>query len=186
MDETGQEQGWVEQSRHGDPAAFENLVRRYQRMIHSLTYRMTGSQAAAEDAAQETFIRAFRQLATYRGESRFSTWLCRIAVNACLNWRTREYRRGEIHRRWSAEVLSSYQSGTSESTLNDASLRVQDALNRLPAKQRAAVVLTVYEEMNHAEAAHVLNCTEATISWRVFAARAKLKRWLKPGAQKHE
>jgi RNA polymerase sigma-70 factor, ECF subfamily len=183
MVETGQEKDWVEQSRQGDHAAFENLIRRYQRMIHSLTYRMTGSQADAEDASQETFIRAFRQLAAYRGESRFSTWLCRIAVNACLNWRTREHRRGEIHRRWSAEVQASHQSGSSETIMDDVSLRVQDALNRLPTKQRAAVILTVYEEMNHAEAAHVLNCTEATISWRVFAARAKLKRWLKPGAQ---
>jgi RNA polymerase sigma-70 factor (ECF subfamily) len=183
MVETDQEKGWVEESRQGDHAAFENLIRRYQRMIHSLTYRMTGSQADAEDAAQETFIRAFRQLATYRGESQFSTWLCRIAVNACLNWRTREHRRGEIHRRWSGEVQTSHQSGPSESTLDDVSRRVQAALNKLPAKQRAAVILTVYEEMNHAEAARVLNCTEATISWRVFAARAKLKRWLKPGAE---
>jgi hypothetical protein len=71
MVETGQEKDWVEQSRQGDHAAFKNLIRRYQRMIHSLTYRMTGSQADAEDAAQETFIRAFRQLATYRGESDF-------------------------------------------------------------------------------------------------------------------
>ena len=186
MVETGQEKDWVEQSRQGDHAAFENLIRRYQRMIHSLTYRMTGSQADAEDAAQETFIRAFRQLATYRGESQFSTWLCRIAVNACLNWRTREHRRGEIHRRWSDEVLTSHQTGSSETALDDVSLRVQDALNRLPAKQRAAVILTVYEEMNHAEAARVLNCTEATISWRVFAARAKLKHWLKPGAEQYE
>src|ERR1019366_5343184 len=140
MVETGQEKDWVEQSRQGDHAAFENLIRRYQRMIHSLTYRMTGSQADAEDAAQETFIRAFRQLATYRGESQFSTWLCRIAVNACLNWRTREHRRGEIHRRWSDEVLTSHQTGSPETALDDVSLRVQDALNRLPAKQRAAVI----------------------------------------------
>ena len=62
---------------------------------------------------------------------------------------------------------------------DELSRRVQDALNRLPAKQRAAIVLTVYENQSHAEAAKTLGCTEATISWRVFAARQKLKRLLK-------
>jgi RNA polymerase sigma-70 factor (ECF subfamily) len=60
----------------------------------------------------------------------------------------------------------------------ELSRRVQAALLKLPAKQRAAIVLTVYDGLNHAEAAHALGCSEATVSWRVFAARRKLKRWL--------
>jgi RNA polymerase sigma-70 factor (ECF subfamily) len=75
----------VLQSQNGDPAAFEALIRNHQHMVHSLTYRMTGSLADAEDLAQETFIRAYEQIGTFRGASKFSTWLYRIAVNTCLN-----------------------------------------------------------------------------------------------------
>lgn len=183
MVELDQENGWLEQSRQGDHGAFENLIRSHQRMIYSLTYRMSGSQADAEDLAQETFIRAFQQLASYRGESKFSSWLCRVAINACLNWRQREARRAEIHRQWAGETLCDNSLAESATAKDEESQRVQAALDRLPAKQRAAIILTVYEEMNHAEAARALGCSEATVSWRVFAARAKLKRWLKPASR---
>jgi RNA polymerase sigma-70 factor (ECF subfamily) len=150
-------------------------------MIHSVSYRMTGSMADAEDLTQETFIRAFQQIASYRGESKFSSWLCRVAMNACLNWRQREARRAAVHQQWAGEILP----GNFDEHADHAEERsrdVQAALNRLPAKQRAAIILTVYEEMNHAEAARALGCSEATVSWRVFAARGKLKRWLKPAS----
>jgi RNA polymerase sigma-70 factor (ECF subfamily) len=179
MVEIGEEKHWLEQSRNGDHAAFENLIRGYQKMIHSLAYRMTGSTADADDLAQETFIRAFQQLASHRGEAKFSSWLCRIAINASLNWRHRESRRREVHQQWARET-SAGDSRDESGGMDSESQRVQVALDRLPAKQRAAIILTVYEEMNHAEAAKALGCSEATISWRVFAARAKLKRWLKP------
>ena len=83
----------VLQSQKGSPAAFEALVHQHQRMIHSLTFRMTGSLADAEDLAQETFLRAYEQIGTFRGTAKFSTWLYRIAVNTCLNWRQSEARR---------------------------------------------------------------------------------------------
>jgi RNA polymerase sigma-70 factor, ECF subfamily len=178
MVEVDQEKVWIERSREGDQAAFGNLVRCHQRMVHSLTYRMTGSMADAEDLAQETFIRAFQQLGGFRGESKFSSWLCRVAINLCLNWRAKESRRGEVHRRWAGQALSADPPG--DSATDEVSARVQAALERLPAKQRAAVILTVYEDMNHAQAASVLGCSEATVAWRIFAARRKLKRWLEP------
>ena len=80
-------------SREGDQQAFEALVLRYQKMIFALTYRMTGSAADAEDLTQESFIAAFQQLDSFRGESKFSSWLYRIATNRCLNWRQRDARR---------------------------------------------------------------------------------------------
>src|SRR5438105_6052445 len=90
----------VAQSQNGDHAAFESLIRDYQRMIHSLCYRMTGSMAEAEDLAQETFIRAYRELRGFRAEARFSSWLYRIAMNLCLNWRKSDQRRQALHRKW--------------------------------------------------------------------------------------
>lgn len=170
----------VWQSKQGDAAAFESLVREHQRMIHSLTYRMTGSLADADDLAQETFVRAYEQLAGYHGAAKFSTWLYRIAINACLNWRQRESRRREIHTEWAASAAIDRAEGGSGAA--DVSGRVQAALLKLPAKQRAAVVLTVYDGLNHAEAAKVLGCSETTVSWRVFAARRKLKAWLQKPA----
>jgi RNA polymerase sigma-70 factor, ECF subfamily len=181
MVETNDECVWVLRSRNGDHAAFEMLVVAHQRMIHSITFRMTGSMADAEDLTQETFLRAFQQLDSYRGEARFSTWLCRIAVNLSLNWRARESHRGDVHSRWAQDAIT--EPDARDEFPDELSRRVQAALHRLPAKQRAALVLTVYENHSHAEAARALDCTEATISWRVFAARQKLKRWLKTQTQ---
>lgn len=166
------EQEWVQGSLQGDPEAFACLVRRYQRMIHALTFRMTGSFSESEDLAQETFVLAYRRLETFRQEARFSTWLTRIAINLCLSWRTRQQRREAGDAAW--DQLRDTGPGVEESTAQ----AVQEALMQLPPKQRAAVVLTVYEGLNHAEAARALGCSETTVSWRLFMARGKLKRIL--------
>lgn len=180
---TDDDQGCVERSLQGDHEAFEALVRRYQRMIYSLAYRMTGSAADAEDLAQETFIRAHQQLAGFRADARFSSWLYRIAVNHCLNWRKRAVRREQVYREWQANQETDLPA--------DGALaqKVQMALLKLNPKQRAAVVLTTYDGLSHAEAARVLGCSETTVSWRLFAARTKLKRLLKDartGGAAHE
>ena len=151
-------------------------------MIHSLTFRMTGSLTDAEDLAQETFICAYRQLDSYQGTAKFSSWLYRIAVNTCLNWRQRERRRDQIHTQW-AESTAVAQSKSDTNTLGG---EVQAALMKLPAKQRAAIVLTIYDGHNHAEAAKILGCSETTVSWRVFAARRKLKRLLSAQGERNE
>ena len=177
------EREWIRQSREGCPESFAALVRQHQRMIHSLTYRMTGSPAEAEDLTQETFLRAWRHLDSFEGGAKFSTWLCRIAMNASFNWRQRESRRSEVHQTWANDAFADGPVHSSAGVGDELNQRVQAALNRLPAKQRAAIVLTVHEELNHAEAARALGCTEATISWRVFAARNKLRRWLKAEAK---
>jgi RNA polymerase sigma-70 factor, ECF subfamily len=166
----------VLQSQNGSPAAFEELVRNHQRMVHSLTFRMTGSLADAEDLAQETFIRAYAQIGAFRGTAKFSTWLYRIAVNTCLNWRQSEARRFHLHASCAGEI--SERNGENRPAENQSSQQVQSALLKLPAKQRAAIVLTIYDGLNHAEAAKILGCSETTVSWRVFAARRKLKHWL--------
>ncbi|SRR6266568_1510150 len=180
MGQLNEEQNWIRQSRNGDHEAFAALIARYQRMIHSLTFRMTGSLADAEDLAQETFIQAFRRLDSFRSEAKFSSWLYQIAVNTCLNWRKSQARRDQAHEDWAEheQVFGGEYAATTPGDLENTR-RVEEALMKLPAKQRAALVLTVYEEMSHAEAARVLGCSETTISWRLFAARAKLKRLLK-------
>ena len=168
----------VLQSQNGNPAAFETLIRTHQRMIHSLTFRMTGSPADAEDLAQETFLRAYEQLGSFRGTAKFSTWLYRIAVNTCLNWRQSEARRFHLHANCAEEMSALDTTNGHSASGSQANQEVQSALLKLSAKQRAAVVLTIYDGFNHAEAATILGCSETTISWRVFTAKRKLKQWL--------
>jgi RNA polymerase sigma-70 factor (ECF subfamily) len=182
MGEADEDQAWIEQSLQGDPSAFEPLVRRYQKRIHVLAFRMTGSLADADDLAQEVFVQAFQRLAQFRRESRFSTWLHRIAVHQALHWLARQDHRQRLHQSWTEETLAA------TTAPNPACSEVQSALLKLPAKQRAAIVLTIYDGLSHAEAAHILGCSENTVSWRVFMARSRLKRLLRnpsprPGKQ---
>ena len=171
MAELDEEREWIVRSQQGDHEAFAQLVKRHQQMIHALTFRMTGSLADSEDLAQETFLSAYRNLAGYRAEARFSTWLYRVAMNHCLNWRGHQKRQGELAEQWRAEQDQSAAPDNGNLPL------VQEALLKLDPKQRAAIVLTVQDGLNHAEAARILGCSETTVSWRVFAARRKL-RWL--------
>jgi RNA polymerase sigma-70 factor (ECF subfamily) len=166
----------VTRSQTGDPAAFEELVRQHQRMIHALTFRMTGSAADAADLAQEAFLHAWEQVGSFRRSAKFSTWLYRIAMNTCLNWKQSETRRFQMHARAAEEFSAQHDGG--ENSPETQSAGVQAALLKLPAKQRAAIVLTICDGMSHAEAAQVLGCSEATISWRVFTAKRKLKIFL--------
>jgi RNA polymerase sigma-70 factor (ECF subfamily) len=172
-----EEQDWIARSREGDHEAFEALVRRYQRMIHALAFRMTGSSSDAEDIAQETFIAAFHELNGFKGDARFSSWLYRIAANRCLNALKRNERRARAYESWMNESQDEAAGGNEDEAMARA---VQAALMKLDPKQRSALVLTTYENLNHADAAAVLGCAETTVSWRVFAARRKLKRWLAP------
>ncbi len=186
MAATDEDQTWVSQSQNGDHAAFAALIRKHQLMVHTLTFRMTGSLADCMDLAQETFVRAYQQLDSYNGTAKFSSWLYRIAVNACLDWRRREQRRERLHQDWS-ETNAVLQSGNGSATdQEELSRQVRAALLKLPAKQRAAIVLTVYGGHNHAEAARALGCSETTVSWRIYSARRKLKKLLRKQGGAHE
>ena len=103
-----------------------------------------------------------------------ATWLRRIAVNCGLNWRRSAVSRQQLQHDW-----SEHQRLTADLD-DDATrgLRVNEALQRLDPPVRAAVVLTIYEGLNHAEAAQALGCAETTVSWRVWVARRQLKKWL--------
>lgn len=170
-----QDKGRVAECLKGDSEAFEALIRDYQRMIVSLCHRMTGSLADAEDLAQETFVQAYQHLAEFRAEARFSTWLYQIAMNQCLNWRKRSQRREQVHQEWSRQD----QDQATPRSDGDWAEKVQEALLKLKPKQRAAIILTAYDGLSHAEAARALGCSETTVSWRLFAARRTLKKILK-------
>ena len=161
-------------SRSGDAEAYAALVQQHQKMIRGVTFRMTGSPADAEELAQDAFLRAYQRLGSFDGRAKFSSWVCKIAINLSLDWRRRERRRGDLRAKWAAEAADGDKPG--DGFPDELSRRVQDALNRLPAEQRAAIVLTIYENQSHAEAAKTLGCAGSDgFPWRVFAARRKLK-----------
>jgi len=143
-------------------------------MIYSLTYRMSGSARDAEDLAQETFIRAYRHLDSYRGQAKFSSWLYRIALNLCLRWKKAERRRGLADHEWAVF-------GNVPDFPDQRSERVHLAMAQLTPKQRAAIVLTFYDGLTHAEAGALLGCPEKTLSGRLIAARRRLAELLTPG-----
>ena len=127
---TDDERGRTSASQQGDHEAFESLVKEYQHMIHSLCYRMTGSAADADDLAQETFVNAFQHLRKFRHDARFSSWLYRIALNQCLNWRKENHRRQRLQQEVSEEMAQNV------STHDNARTHlISEALQRLPAKQ---------------------------------------------------
>jgi RNA polymerase sigma-70 factor (ECF subfamily) len=166
-------------ARSGDEVAFGELVREHQQMIHALAYRMTGSAEDAADLAQDTFVKAWQRLGTFRGDSSFGTWVHRIALNLCLNWRQRTERFRQLHAGLEEEARTVSAAADDIASLEAERLRrVNEALQRLSPADRAAVVLTVFEGLNHAQAARQLDCAETTVSWRVWVARRKLRKWL--------
>ncbi|HXR03400.1 MAG TPA: RNA polymerase sigma factor [Verrucomicrobiae bacterium] len=176
----------VLQSQNGSKSAFEALMRNHQQMIHALTFRMTGSPVDAEDLAQETFLRAYEQIGSFNSVSKFSTWLYSIAIHACLNWRRDEARRFQAYANCANEFSAQRTAAETAPVEAETAQRAQATLLRLPAKQRAALILTIYDGLTHAEAAKVLRCSETTVSWRIFSAKKKLKRWLTAGDRSNE
>lgn len=166
-------------ARAGDEAAFGELIREHQNMIHALAYRMTGSTEDAADLAQDTFVKAWQRLGTFRGDCSFGTWVHRIALNLCLNWRERTERSRRVNAGLEQEAQMSSPAGHDLAGREAERLRrVNEALQRLKPADRAAVVLTVFEGLNHAKAARQLGCAETTVSWRVWLARRQLRKWL--------
>ena len=159
----------------GDREAFDRLVERYQRGIYRLCYRYVNDHEDANDLAQEAFLKAWRAIGRFRGDSSFSTWLYRIAVNACLNHRA-------LRRPPTQELPESLpdpgRGAEARALRDDEAERVRRAVSRLPDKQRATLILKIYHELTHEEVARVLGSTVGTAKSNLFQALVKLRRLL--------
>ena len=160
----------------GQREAFDRLVERYQRDVYRLCYRYVNNHDDANDIAQEVFLRAYRAIGRFRGDSSFSTWLYRIAVNACLNFRAaRRPRFQELP----DDLLVDASAGAGERMLEqERSRRVREAVSRLPQKQRATVILKVYHDLTHEEVAGILGSTVGTVKANLFHALGNLRKTL--------
>jgi RNA polymerase sigma-70 factor, ECF subfamily len=183
----------VERTVAGDQKAFELLVLKYQRRIERLIGRMVRDTDLVEDIAQETFIRAYRALAQFRGEAQFYTWLYRIAVNTAkkalvdlkrdpLVSETALRGGGEEEDETSAVENELTTAETPETVLaaKEIASAVNSAMEALPEELRQAVTLREIEGLSYEEIAEVMNCPIGTVRSRIFRAREAISARIKP------
>ena len=170
------EQGWVEAARRGDKQAFSQLVQAYQRPVYNLTYRMLGNSEEAEDAAQETFLRAYARLGQYDPQMKFSTWVFSIANHHCID-RLRKRRATHISID-DNPVLENLQEDTPQpehqALEREQSIELQGLINLLEPEYRTPLVLRYWEEMSYEEIAEAMGVTVAAVKSRLFRARQQL------------
>jgi RNA polymerase sigma-70 factor (ECF subfamily) len=174
----------------GSHAAFEELLTRYETALITFCYSFTRERQSAEDMAQETFLRVFRNAARYKPIARFSTWLYKIAANLCIN----ELKKGKLRPKVSlqetlggdpdgSKLLSRLASGQeaplTEVEQQEASRLIHDAIQLLPDDQRTTLVLVEYHHMPYQEIADVLGVTVSAIKMRVKRARETLRHTLR-------
>jgi RNA polymerase sigma-70 factor (ECF subfamily) len=175
----GEERALVARARRGDLDAFETLVKLHQRGIYALCFRMAGIHQAADDLAQETFIKAYAGLASFDQNRAFFPWLRKIAVNSSLNYlksRKREEPLGERDGRVPGQALAS-SSSTPQDELQrtEAREKLGRALRALPPKLKSVFVLRVFDGLSYEEIAHTVEIPRGTVMSRLNRARRKLK-----------
>ncbi|MGB4068664.1 MAG: sigma-70 family RNA polymerase sigma factor [Nitrospira sp.] len=172
----------VARSLKQDHEAFGQLIDRHASVIINLAYRMVGNHAEAEDLAQEAFLTAFKALSTFRADSKFSTWLYRIASNKCKDW-LRAKRPGMGQQDVDIdEVLDSHvaEERTPERLLSQqqVALELEQAIQRLPPLYREAFVLKHFEGLRYEEMEEILGVNGDTLKMRVYKGRLQLSREL--------
>jgi len=161
----------------GRREAFDVIVERHRRHVYQLCYRFVGNHEDASDLAQDVFVRAFKGLRNFKGDSALGTWLYRVGVNACLN-------RVAVKRPVSEPIESAQLTDDRTEDPLDRVLRgeravvVRAAIQRLPPKQRATLLLRVYRELTHEEIANILGSSVGAVKANFFHALGNLKRLL--------
>lgn len=178
----------VERAQRGDRAAFDVLVRRYQHRIIKLVSRYVHDGTEALDIAQEAFIKAYRALPRFRGDSAFYTWLYRIAINTAKNHLVAENRRAadeqvDLQDPEEYDTFSRLRDmDTPEGLLLTEEIQrtVEEAIRRLPDELRTAIILRELEGMSYEEIAQAMDCPVGTVRSRIFRAREAISESLRP------
>ena len=177
-----QEALWIQEALKGDDRAFGNLVEKYQKPVFSLCYRMLGNSRDAEDASQESFIRAYRYLKRYDPNRSFATWLLSIAAHYCID-RTRKKRLPTISTDViPAEIVADHNAPNPEKEFRgrEKELLIQNIMNELKPTDRAAVILRYWHDYSEVEIADALDLTVSAVKSRLYRARRSLaEAWLK-------
>jgi RNA polymerase sigma-70 factor (ECF subfamily) len=165
----------IDRVRHGDEEAFSAVVEAYQRPVYNLCYRMLGNAEEAEDAAQETFWRAYQAIERYDTQRSFITWLLSIAAHYCIDQqRKRRMLFTDIELLPEASLPDGQPGPESVVRQNEDDQVIYKLLNTLPAQDRAAVILKYWYEFSEVEIAKTLNLTQSAVKSRLFRARKVL------------
>ncbi len=164
----------VERTRAGDTGAFDEIVARHKRAVYSAARRLLGSHEDADEAAQIAFVRAWRALDGFRGDSSLRTWLVRIVLNVSKSLRTRAPVLDGLE---GQEQLADTRAGSDDLLRRKESGEwVRGAVDRLPPRQREVVMLKVFSEMTHREVAGILGLTEGAVKAHLHQAVSNLRR----------
>jgi RNA polymerase sigma-70 factor (ECF subfamily) len=183
------DQQLVERAQRGDKRAFELLVVKYQRKLGRLLARLIRDPGEVEDVTQEAFVKAYRALPSFRGDSAFYTWLYRIGINTAKNYLVAMGRRAPTSTEIEAEEAEGYEGGeqlrdinTPESVVlsKEIAATVNAAIEALPEELRSAIQLRELEGMSYDEIAKMMDCPIGTVRSRIFRAREAIAEKLKP------
>lgn len=168
----------------GDPSAYRGIVERYQGRIYSVVYGMLRNPEDSKEVAQEAFVKAYQKLSTFRLESKFYTWLCRIAINLSIDLLRKRKRRDHSEfdegigaRDSSGEILDMYNNERPDKLLERSELhtKIIQEVEKLPAEQKQAIVLREIDGLSYREISEIMNIPEGTVMSRLFYARKKLQ-----------
>jgi RNA polymerase sigma-70 factor (ECF subfamily) len=168
--------------REGDDSSFALLLERHRAPVVHFLFRMVQNQAVSEELAQEVFLRVYRSRATYEATAKFTTWLFRIASHLALNW-IRDGRKERGQESLSEEMLQGVerqvpdrQPNVEQDMVYEVRMReVRQAIEMLPEKQRAAVIMHKYEELEYSQIARALRCSESAVKSLLFRAYETLR-----------
>ncbi len=177
-----QEQSWIASARNGDEAAFGELVQKYQKRVYALTVRMCPTPELAEEAAQEAFLSAWQGLPFFRGDAAFSTWLYRLASNACVDLLRKERR----HQGTSldddavgAEIPDTKPTPEEAAETKELRAQIEAGLRQLSPEHRAVLILREIQQLNYEEIADALSLDLGTVKSRISRGRRQLRDFLK-------
>lgn len=188
MAENEVDQALILRVQQGDKAAFDLLVRKYQHKIAGLISRYISDWSECQDVAQETFIRAYRALANFRGDSQFYTWLYKIAVNTAKNHLVAQKRRpptddievGDAEQFQSGERLRNNDTPEHELLRQEIEMTVTHAVDQLPDDLRTAITLREVDGLSYEEISEAMSCPIGTVRSRIFRAREAIDARLRP------
>ena len=169
----------LRKAQRGDPEAFEQLITPLEQLIWRICWHYTGNRESAEDCGQETMIRIWRSLDSYRGDCALESWVYRIAANCCMDYLRKKKRDKSVSMEPMREQgfdPADPSPGTEEQVVAaDEQKRLREAITQLPEDQREALIMTQLEKVSYEEAAKLLGVSEGTIKSRVNRAKARLK-----------
>lgn len=189
MSEREVDQLLVERAQGGDQQAFDRLVGKYQRKLGRLLSRFIRDPSEVEDVTQEAFIKAYRALPSFRGESAFYTWLYRIGINTAKNYLVAQGRRAPTSTGFDTEEAETFEDAsqlrdinTPESVLMSKQIgqTVNAAMDALPEELRTAIVLREIEGLSYEEISEIMGCPIGTVRSRIFRARESVAAKLRP------